>query len=119
MDSRPLADYLAEYEKPSAERASRCAFEPWYNRYGDCIEYQTEQVATVGDRIDSYLTIYRSAETNDPIGFQLEDVSALMKKNEADLCGVRWTMHEKNLVSVSYLLVAAMGVELLSIRKRL
>ena len=69
--------------------------------------------------VTKLLLTFRSAEVNDSIGFQLVDLSSLMKKNEADLCAVRWTMHEKNLVSVTYLLVAAMGVEPLSIRKRL
>ena len=121
METQSLTEYLAEHSEPDADMADRCAYEPWYNRYGDCIEYQTEHVAIVADRIDNYLTIYRSAETNTPIGFQLKDVSALMKKHEADLYGVAWTRQETNLVSVSYLLMAALGAgtEPLSIRKRL
>lgn len=54
--------------------------EPWYNPYGDCIEYQTVNEAVVADRIDGLLTIYRSAVTDKPIGFQIKGVRVLLEK---------------------------------------
>lgn len=54
--------------------------EPWYNPYGDCIVYKMVDEAAVADRIDDLLTIYRSAEDNRPIGFQIKGVAAIIKK---------------------------------------
>lgn len=119
MEELPLTDYLAEHTSATGEHADQCASQLWYNRYGDCIEYQTEQVAIVADRIDNWLTIYRSAETNTPIGFQLKDVTALMKQFQASSYGVAWTTQEKRLYSVSALLLAAIEAESpLTIQKR-
>lgn len=53
--------------------------EPWYNPYGDCIEYQTVNEAIVADRIDGLLTIYRSALDNRRIGFQIKGVRTLLE----------------------------------------
>ena len=53
--------------------------EPWYNPDGDCIIYQMIDEAIVADRIDEVLTIYRSAITNKPIGYQIKGVVALAK----------------------------------------
>ena len=54
--------------------------EPWYNPYGDCIQYLIADEAPVADRIDDILTIYRSAIDNRPIGYQIKDVLALIKE---------------------------------------
>jgi hypothetical protein len=45
--------------------------EPWYNPDGDCIIYQVVDDATVAQRIDEVLTIYRSFESGKAIGFQI------------------------------------------------
>lgn len=116
MEEKSLIQYLDKHPKPTGENAH--ALQLWYNSYGDCIEYQTEQVAIVADRIDNYLTIYRSAESNKAIGFQLKDIKALMKKCRSDV-HLEWTTKKKTLVSVSALLLAALEEELpLSIKKR-
>ncbi len=54
--------------------------DPWYNPQGDCIVYQTADEAIIRDRIDETLTIYRSAIDERPIGFQIKDVIAIIKK---------------------------------------
>jgi hypothetical protein len=54
--------------------------EPWYNPEGDCIIYKMANEASVADRIDELLTIYRSAEDNRPIGFQIKGVNAIIQK---------------------------------------
>jgi hypothetical protein len=54
--------------------------EPWYNSYGDCIVFKMADEAAVADRIDELLTIYRSAEDNRPIGFQIKGVAAIIRK---------------------------------------
>lgn len=119
MEEISLKDYLAEHPEPSGDEVEKNAKQLWYNRYGDCIEYQTQQVAIVADRIDSRLTIYRSAETDKPIGFQLKDVTALMKKYQADL-GVLWSTQAKNLISVTALFLVALEEDRpWSIKKRL
>lgn len=53
---------------------------PWYNPEGDCIVYQIHDEAIVADRIDDILTIYRSAQTGNPIGYQITGVTALTKR---------------------------------------
>ena len=66
---------------PSAKRGSHVERrEPWYNAHGDCIQFQTMNIAVVAERIDNYLTIYRSATDNEPIGFQLKDVQRLIQR---------------------------------------
>jgi hypothetical protein len=54
--------------------------EPWYNPYGDCLVYKMANEASVADRIDDLLTIYRSAIDNRPIGFQIKGVAAIIRK---------------------------------------
>jgi len=54
--------------------------EPWYNPYGDCLVYKMANEAAVADRIDDLLTIYRSAEDNRPIGFQIKGVAAIVRR---------------------------------------
>ena len=54
--------------------------EPWYNPHGDCIIYQTADEAVVADRVDEILTVYRSADDNRPIGFQIKGVRAITRK---------------------------------------
>lgn len=52
--------------------------EVWYNPHGDCFEFCASDEAVVADRIDEVITIYRSAEDNRPIGFQIKGVAALL-----------------------------------------
>ena len=54
--------------------------EPWYNPYGDCLVYKMANEAAIADRIDELLTVYRSAEDNRPIGFQIKGVLATTRK---------------------------------------
>ena len=54
--------------------------EPWYNQDGDCLVYKMASEASVADRIDELLTIYRSAEDNRPIGFQIKGIGAIIRK---------------------------------------
>lgn len=116
MEEQSLTEYFAKHGKPAADKAN--ALQLWYNSDGDCIEYQTEQVAVVADRIGAYLTIYRSAETDKAIGFQLKDVNALMKQYDSHF-HVAWQTKGKTLVSVSALLMAAMEAEFpFTIKKR-
>lgn len=117
MEEITLNSYLEQHPKPASSEAAQNGSKLWYNTYGDCIEYQTDQVAIIADRIDNYLTIYRSAENEDPVGFQLKDVQALMKKNNAHF-GVVWETNGQRLVSVSSLLVTALIEDTVNIRKR-
>jgi hypothetical protein len=54
--------------------------EPWYNGDGDSLIYKLADEATVADRIDDLLTIYRSAVDNRPIGFQIKGVAATIRR---------------------------------------
>ncbi len=81
----------------------------WYNEDGDCLQFKTTHVATIGKRIDEYLTLYLSAENNEPIGFQLKDIHALYSKHDADLMSVQadYTSEGKILISMSMLMLKA------------
>jgi hypothetical protein len=81
----------------------------WYNEEGDCIQFKTMHVATIGERIDDFLTLYKSVEDNKPIGFQLKDIHALISKYDIDLIAVQagYTPSDKRLVSISTLLFNA------------
>lgn len=107
MEKGTLTDYLQRHATPMPDRASP---RPWYNQCGDCIDFQTENVAVVADRIDHYLTIYRSVETNAAIGFQLKDVKALMEKYKSQF-GVVWSTRGNKLISVMSLLLTAFQIE--------
>jgi hypothetical protein len=52
---------------------------PWYNPAGDCIIYQTSDEAIVAEGIDELLTIYRSANANKAIGYQITGVQAIIR----------------------------------------
>ncbi len=58
--------------------------EPWYNQQGDCLVYKMANEAAVADRIDELLTVYRSAEDNRPIGFQIKGVCAIIRRLGVD-----------------------------------
>ena len=47
----------------------------WYNPYGDCLEFYSENVAVYADRIDDVITIYRAADNAAPVGCQITSVS--------------------------------------------
>lgn len=83
--------------------------EPWYNPDGDCIIYQIVDEAIVADRIDEVLTIYRSAISGNPIGYQIKGVAALAQKFgwEGVLVKCRKDDHEIKEVSMFALLLAA------------
>ena len=70
METHFLADHRNSSDFPGS---------PWYNPYGDCIVYKMVDEAAVADRVDELLTIYRSAENNRPIGFQLKGVTHIRK----------------------------------------
>ena len=78
-----------------------------YNEDGDCVQFQTDHVAIVRQRIDEYLTLYKSAESDKVIGFQLKDIKALVNKYECDSFTVKAAVHNKLLMSITTLLLKA------------
>ena len=83
--------------------------EPWYNREGDCIIYQTANEAIVADRVDEFLTVYCSAQDNRPIGFQVKGVQAILKKFGYEGLSVRVEESGNQIIkiSIAVLLLAA------------
>ncbi len=56
---------------------------PWYNSYGDCVEYKSVDEDEVAERVDAILTIYRSMRKPETIiGFQIKGVRALLREIE-------------------------------------
>lgn len=91
---------------------------PRYNHHGDCIEYRTVPDAFIGDRIDDYLTIYRSAIDNAPIGFQIKEVRALLQRFGFDGMAFFAQKDGDCLVSVSAVLLAAYDSSPRTIKRR-
>ena len=102
-----LENFIKKLDSTAQKGSHKGVIEIWYNNYGDCIEFQATQEAVVTDRVDDYLTIYRSAESDEPVGFKLKDVIALIKKTGCDTIAVQATMTGKKLVSVTALLLSA------------
>lgn len=107
MEKHFLDDFIRQIDRSAKLGSHRDRLEPWYNQYGDCIEFQTIDKAFVADRIDEYLTIYRAADNNEPIGFQIKDVRALVDKYGYDGLALKAEVKEDKLVSVTALLFAA------------
>ena len=57
-------------------------FEPFafYNPDGDCVEFFAKSERYYGERIDDYITVYRSSETNEIIGSVIKNVKSLCKE---------------------------------------
>jgi len=83
--------------------------DPWYNPDGDCIIYHTADEATVAERVDELLTIYKSAISGKAIGFQIKGVGAIIKTFGLGGVEVECEEHNKEImrVSISALLLAA------------
>ncbi|MFP4056992.1 MAG: hypothetical protein ACLF0G_09000 [Candidatus Brocadiia bacterium] len=95
--------FLADYVEGEPEFKA----EPWYNECGDCLEYLCANEAVVADRVDGILTLYRSAEDNRVIGFQLKGVAALMRKYGSGQAAVAAKTNQGQVVSIMFLLLAA------------
>jgi hypothetical protein len=54
--------------------------QPWYNRDGDCIHYHWREDEFYRERLDDKLTVYRSQETREAVGFVIKGVAALRRK---------------------------------------
>jgi hypothetical protein len=82
---------------------------PWWNPDGDCIIYQTTDEATIAERIDDVLTIYVSAISGKPIGFQIKGIAAMSHKFGWAGAEVEFKERDKELleVSLSTLLLSA------------
>jgi hypothetical protein len=52
--------------------------EAFYNPYGDCVDYQSVDEAICADRLDSLITLYRSAVDGRVIGFQIKGIKAIL-----------------------------------------
>ena len=102
-----IKDIIGSFKKSEKIGSCKSDLPIWYNEQGDCIQFIADQVAEIADRIDDYLTIYRSAEDDKPIGFQLKDVKALIRKFGYKGIQVEALVSQKNLVSVTALLLSA------------
>ncbi|MBN1488453.1 MAG: hypothetical protein JXA69_00930 [Phycisphaerae bacterium] len=112
MEEHFLKDYVSG---PSAFSSA-----PWYNPCGDCIVFESADEATVAERIDDVLTIYRSAIDDRPIGFQIKGVRAIIAKCGFDALTANWETRgdEVRSVSIAGLLLAAYENHPPTIRRR-
>lgn len=98
------------YLKPVVEGEAQFKPEPWYNPYGDCVVCRAAEEAVVAERVDPFLTIYRSAEDNRVTGFQVKDVRAIMDKLGANVLAIQAESPRDAIVSLRVLLLAALRV---------
>ncbi len=118
MEKHFLDDWIHKLDKSATLGSDKKKLEPWYNPHGDCIEFQTTHEAIVADRIDNYLTIYRSANTKKPIGFQIKEVHALLDKYKYEVVSLEAEIRGEELVSVTALLMFALGSDQVNIGRR-
>ncbi len=95
--------------KKYVEGEQKFSSEPWYNPHGDCITYKTRDEAVVADRIDELLTLYRSCITDEPIGFKIKGVCAILRKFGYNTFIVKTKQHGKivDSISITALVLAA------------
>ena len=74
--SNELSEYLAGLGR------SRFTPKPWYNSAGDFVEFHFNDQEYHAERIDSFLTIYRSFESKEVVGFKLVSVKAIVQASE-------------------------------------
>lgn len=92
--------------------------EPWYNKYGDCVVFKSEDVGVVAERIDDILTLYYSIEGRRPVGFQLKGVKHLMQRHGCNTVAVTGAATE-NEIKISLLLMIAYDAGPRNIQRRL
>ncbi|MFH0911120.1 MAG: hypothetical protein V1918_06425 [Planctomycetota bacterium] len=78
----------------------------YYDPNGDCIFFYATDELPVLDRIDSILTVYRSMESNQIVGFKIKGIAALLEKYKADFLGCASQNTEKAFI-LSLFLIAA------------
>lgn len=108
--------FLSEYVEGEAEFRP----EPWYNVDGDCVVFQIANEAIVADRIDEFLTVYRSAIDDRPIGFQIKGVRAIIKRFGLDGLAVyaQGSKDQITAISIAVILFAAYEQGPLTLRRR-
>lgn len=113
MEEHPLKEYV--------KGTQTFLSEPWYNLAGDCISYKTADEAVVADRIDEILTVYRSVISDEPIGFKIKGVQAILKKFGYDGLAVSTEQNGTTVksISIAVLLLAAYEEGPRSIKRRL
>lgn len=79
-EKHPFADFVGDHEPKFSK-------EPWYNEHGDCVHYRSVDEAVVAERLDDWVTLYRSAVDDRVIGFQLKNIKELLN---------RWDFGEKD-----------------------
>ena len=68
-----LAEHLGSRRKPSRKRRFRP--QATYNADGDCIQFFVKPDSYYGERLDSFVTVYRSHETGELTGASIKGVS--------------------------------------------
>jgi hypothetical protein len=93
--------------------------EPWYNADGDCIVFKAQDVGVVAERVDDILTLYLSAEDEQPVGFQIKGVKHLMERFRCNAVSVSGeTQGNRVRVSLAFLLLTAYDELPKTIRRR-
>lgn len=103
---RNFKEGLVKKDFPQIDLSQR---KPWYNPDGDCIVYHTVDEATVAERVDDVLTVYKSTISGKAIGFQLKGVGAIMRALGGGAVEVECEECNKEIrnVSMSALLLTA------------
>ena len=113
-----LDDFIHSLDKEAKLGSHKDQQAIWYNKAGDCLEFQTVDEPFVAHRVDKYLTLYRSAETNQLIGFKIKDVKALIKKYCFDAMVVGAGVQDKRIISIIALLVNVLAQDDPTIKRR-
>ena len=99
-------EFLAQFKnaKPSFRA------EPFYNPYGDCIDYQTVDDDFYGDRLNSLITVYRSFADRRVIGFLIKGVRRILHSIDCNIMAITTTEEANGSISLIEIVTAAMQV---------
>lgn len=113
MDREPhfLDDFVQELKDAGEYGSDDKLGMPWYNPHGDCVMFLSANEGVVADRIDEYLTIYRSGVDNRAIGFQIKDVKGLMVEFNYDSASVMAELEHDEVRSVTLSLMLLQSLE--------
>jgi len=81
--------------------------EPFYNPYGDCIDYQTVDEAYFGDRVNSFITLYRSMKDRRAIGFLIKGVEHVLRNLGCQIVTIGTDQQPDGTISLVTIVFAA------------
>ena len=106
MERKPhfLNQFVTELKEAGDYESDNKLGALWYNETGDCVMCLSANEGVIADRIDTYLTLFRSAIDQRVIGFQLKGIHGLMGEFEFSDAEVKARIDQGEIKAVMMLL---------------